>query len=197
MTVDEILAEVEDADDWKARVVCASAAERAAPLFRTLGRDDSIPVFESGLDALWAAVESGRVGRVRSALTRLPEADEDDSNSPAYFAGLALVVLLLAIEHASTSDPQKALNCIEELLALCDGIDTTLIAAPRQTFRYDPKNPPPPGEIETREINAQIEVLERLRSEDRPTTSLTDALRKRAREHASAYEAVAPRLAST
>ena len=58
MTRDEIVAELTRAEAWKVRAGCASAAERAAPLFRKFGRPESMPTFEAGLAAAWAAVTS-------------------------------------------------------------------------------------------------------------------------------------------
>ena len=192
MTLDEIVAELTRVDAWKVRAGCASAAERAAPLFRKFGRPESLPAFQAGLAAAWAAVASRGGANEKRVLRRLPEADADDSHNPEYFAGQMLGILFHALDYASTGTIAKATLCIEHTASLCDGIDVTLTAAPGQTFRYDPKNPPPPGELETKELRAQADVLELLRDASAPSDALIAGLRRRAQEHASMYEAVVP-----
>lgn len=193
-TVEEIGAELGRMDDWKARGMCASAAERVAPMFRRLARPASIPAFETGLDALWAAVRSGKAAGVKGDLQRLPETRADDSHRREYYAGRALWILVAALDCVAAKDRRTAANCLEHTAYLCDDLDTLLTSAPGQTFRYDPKNPPPPGEIQTEELRAQTEVLDMLRDAAGPEPHFIEALRRRAREHASVYDAAAPRL---
>ncbi|HUP44829.1 MAG TPA: hypothetical protein VM779_04885 [Thermoanaerobaculia bacterium] len=158
MTLDEIIAELDGMDAWKLRAMCASAAERVAPMFRRLGRAASMPTFEAGLDAVWAAVASGRPARVKGALRRLPETTADDSHSREYYANRALLILFRALDCVSAGGNDSARSCLEEVADFCDGIDTVLTSAPGQTYRYDPKNPPPRGEIETEELRARTLV---------------------------------------
>lgn len=79
------------------------------------------------------------------------------------------------------------MDCVESIASFCDGIDVILAAAPGQTFRYDPKNPPPPGPFETKELEAQAELLELLR-EASPSAATIDAVQRLARARAALYE---------
>jgi hypothetical protein len=188
------MGELDDLDGWKRRALCTAAAERAAPLFRKLGRSQSAAVFEAGLDAVWAAVEAGSLKGIKGPLLRLPEAKSDDSHLPEYFARIALQILFRAADQASSRDVQKAVDCLESIGSLCDDIDTALTAAPGETFRFDPANPPPPGEVEQHEHRAQVEILELLRAAAAPDAKLLGTLRNRARKQSALYAAVVPRL---
>jgi hypothetical protein len=161
------------------------------------------------LDAAWGAVTSeganrarnatkvGAVRKAMSALRRLPELKQDDPHRPDYHAGCALVLLLRSLDYASTTDLDKAKDCLYDVASLCDGIDVTLTAAPGQTFMYDPKNPPQPGELETKELRAQVELLESLRAAAAPDAALIETLRQRARADAAIYEAIVPHLTAS
>ena len=197
LTIDQILTELGGVAAWKARAMCAAAAERAAPLFQRLGRPESQPTFEAALDGVWAAVRAGGGGRLKRPLRRLPEARQDDSHNPEYHASQTLRVLFDALDHASTKDEARAPRCLEAITSLCDGIDTMLTASPRQTFRYDPKHPPPPGELESHELRAQAELLESIGEASAPDAGSIDSLRRRARERASIYESVVSPLLSS
>lgn len=186
MTVDEIITRLEEMDAWKVRAMCASGAERVAPVFRKFGRAASLPTFETALDAVWTAVPSGRPAKLKGTLQRLPETRADDSYKREYYANRTLHILSLALDGVT--------DCLEEITSLCDDFDTLLTAAPGQTFRYDPKNPPPPGEIETEELRAQAEVLGLLRDAAAPEPALLESLRQRAREQSALYDQAAPRL---
>jgi hypothetical protein len=189
MTLDEIVADLDGMDAWKLRAMCASAAERVAPMFRRLGRGASLPAFETGLDAVWAAVASGRPAKVKGSLQRLPETRADDSHSREYYANRALLILFRALDGVLAGDNDSTESCLEEVADFCDGIDTLLTSAPGQTYRYDPKNPPAPGEIETQELHAQAEILGLLRDAAAPEPAFIQSLRQRAREHSSMYDA--------
>ena len=193
MTLDQILAELERADAWKVRVMCASAAERTAPLFRQLGRSQSMATFEAGLAAAWSAATSRAGGQEKQAVRRLPEATQDDSHDPEYYAGRMLEILWRALDYASTGRRPAAVGCVESTAGICDDIDVILTAAPGQTFRYDPKNPPPPGPFETKELHAQAEVIELLR-EASPSSATIETVQRLARERAALYESVVPQL---
>jgi len=108
-----------------------------------------------------------------------------------------LGVLFHALDHASTKNAAKASHCLEAIACLCDGIDTMLTASPGQTFRYDPKHPPPPGQLERHELRAQAEMLEALRPATAPDAGLIDSLRRGASERASTYESVVSPLISS
>lgn len=182
---------------WKRRAMCASAAERVAPVFRRFGSRGSVRAVDAALDLLWRAVPSGRprVGKV--GLRRLPEAKADDSHSRKYYAGRFLLILRLAIDSMTKSDPGKAGRCLAEVLSLCDDFDTLLTSAPGQTYRYDPKHPPIPGRIERFETRAQLAVVDKLRGAEAPDERLLDLLRKRSRKDGSIYDAATRRLRLT
>lgn len=194
MTIEDIVEELDEMDEWKVRAMCAAAAERVAPMFRRFGREGSMPAFQTALDALWAAVDSGRPPKVKGSLQRLPEIRADDSYKREYYAGRTLMIVAAALDCVSAADSENAGSCLEEVANLCDDIDTLLTAKPGQTFRYDPKNPPPPGEVQTKELDAQAEVLGLLRDAAAPDAAFIESLRQRAREHASLYDTAAPRL---
>jgi hypothetical protein len=205
MTREQILEELDDMDAWKLRAMCASAAERAAPLFRRLGRSGTLSTFEAALDGAWDAIAAGgfearttitarTASRAKLARRLMREAKHDDSHRPDYYAGAALMVLVRALDYASTGDLDKAKDCLYEIDALCDGIDTRFTAAPGQTFMYDPQNPPPPGQLETTELRLQVEVLELLRKAPASDATLLKSLRQRARRDAAVYEAIVPQL---
>jgi len=99
-----------------------------------------------------------------------------------------------ALESPRAGRAELAANCLGEITSLCDGADTTLTAAPRETFMYDPKHPPPPGALERRELRAQTETLERLRPAMAPSTHFVVALRERARQQSIWYAKAANRL---
>jgi hypothetical protein len=195
MTGDQILAALQRIEPWKARAMCASTAERAAPIFRKLGRRKSLPTFDAALDTAWTAIRSGGGGKVKRQVRRLPEASQDDSHNPEYYAGRMLAVLFYALDYASTDDAEKPSQCLEHTDSICDAFDTLLTATPGQTFRYDPKNPPPPGEIEKKELETQAEVLELLRDAS-PAQAFIESLRRRARKRASTFESTVARLFS-
>jgi hypothetical protein len=192
MTLDELVRETDGMDPWKRRAMCASAVERIAPIFRRFGRAGSLPAFEGALEAFWTAVASGRPRPPRRALTRLPETRADDSHTRAYYAGRALLILFRALDCLSGT--RNAGGCLDEMASICDDFDTLLTAAPGQTFRYDPQNPPPPGEIETAELRAQGEVLRLLRDAAAPDAALIESLRRRARGDAAVYDKVSTLL---
>lgn len=127
-------------------------------------------------------------------LRRLPELNVDDSHAPEYFASLALRVLVLATECGRTGVGERAARCLEEISALCDGVDTTLTAASRETSLYDPKHPFPPGALGRRELLAQAHVLECLRAAESPRAALVGAVRERARQDSSSWVKAARRL---
>jgi hypothetical protein len=196
MTADQILAALQRIEPWKARAMCASAAERAAPIFRKLCRHTSRPTFDAALDTAWSAIRSGGGGKVKRLVRRLPEASQDDSHNREYYAGRMLAILFYALDYASTDDAEKASQCLEHTHSICDAFDTLLTAAPGQTFRYDPKNPPPPGAIEKQELEAQAEVLELLRDAT-PDKAFTGSLRRRSRKRASTFGSTVARLFSS
>ena len=193
VTRDDIHAELQRADAWKVRVMCAAAAERTAPLFRHFGRSGSLATFEAGLDAAWSAVTSRPGSSAKQAARRLPETQQDDSHNPEYYAGRMLEILVRALDYASTGRRTAAAACIECTAGICDDIDVLLTAAPGQTFRYDPKHPPPPGKFEAKELAAQAELLALLR-EASPSAAAIDGARLLARERATQYESVVPKL---
>jgi hypothetical protein len=189
MTVDKIVTQLDGMEPWKVRAMCASGAERVAPIFRRFGRAGSLPTFENALDAVWTSVASGRPAKVKGSLQRLPETRADDSYKREYYANRTLLILSRALDGVT--------DCLAEITSLCDDFDTLLTAAPGQTFRYDPKNPPPPGEIETEELRAQAEVLALLRDAAAPEPVFLESLRQRARDQAAVYDKAAPRLPLT
>lgn len=210
-TSDQGLDQFDHMDVWKLRVMCASAVERAAPLFRRLGRPASQETFEAGLNAVWDVAATDRIARTKSAryaegahslrlvmrmLKRLPEAKLDDPHRPVYFAGCVLVLLVRALEYATGGSADKAKDCAYEAAALCDGIDVSLSARPGQTFIYDPKHPPRPGDLEKKELRLQSSLLRRLRGVMTPDPSLLAELRESARADAAIYEAVLAGLAA-
>lgn len=193
--LEELLARLEGAAPWKIRASCVSAAERVAPLFRAAALRESVEAFEGALEAAWSAVRTGRTGGAARGLRRLPEANVDDSHRSDYVASLALLVLTRAIAAAARPSPGRAASCLEEVVSLCDGIDTTLTAAPGEAFIYDPKNPPPPGALERRELAAQADVLLLLESAASPSDEVVGALRRIARARGASCAAAAGRLA--
>jgi hypothetical protein len=192
MTGDQILTALVRLERWKVRAMCASAAERAAPIFRKLGRRDSLRTFNAALDTAWTVIRPGGGGKIKRLVRRLPEASQDDSHNPEYYAGRMLAVLFYALDYASTDDSKKASQCLEHAGSICNDFDTLLTAAPGQTFRFDPQNPPPPGESEIKELEAQAEVLELLRDAS-PDKALIESLRRRARR-ASTFGSTVARL---
>lgn len=174
--------------------MCIAAAERVAPVFRRLGRPQSIATFEAALDAAWAAVASGTVVAVGATLRRLPENKADDSHSAEYYAHRALHILQLALTSMTIRGGRSSRRCLDELVDLCDDIDTLLSTTPGQTFRHDPENPSPPGEVESFEARVQAETVEWLRQVADPRPALIESLRRRARQQASIYDVAAVKL---
>ncbi len=187
--LDQVLAAIERAEPWKVRVLCASAAEHAAPLFRAFGRRGSMATFERTLAALWTSIEAGGGDKEKREVRRLPEAEQDDSYKPEYYAGRMLEILFRALDYASTGRGAAAAQCLESAAAICDDIDVILTAAPGQTFRNDPEHPPPPGTVETEELRALAEVLETLRDAS-PSSALIERAQQSARTRAAAFQSI-------
>jgi hypothetical protein len=193
VTLKAILAWLERAEPWQARVLCASAAEHAAPLFRAFGRRRSMATLDRALGVVWTSIDSRAGEKETRDLQRLPEVEQDDSHEPEYYAGRMLEILVRALDHASTGQRDAAVRCLESAAALCDDIDVILTAAPGQTFRYDPKHPPPPGPFEAEELRALADVVETLR-EAAPSEAVIERARHSARTRAAAFEAILPRF---
>jgi len=189
VTLEQVLAAAGELEPWKRRAVCAATAERWAVIFRTLGRPSSQQTFEAAIDALWSSVASGTRSDFAMQIRRLPEANQDDSHHPEYYAGRTLEILWRALKCTGADGASKCIDCAA---SLADDFDTIVTAAPGQTFRYDPKNPPPPGNIQSQELAAQAGVLDSLRAAAAADEAVIEKLRREARDHGARVAAVLP-----
>lgn len=151
-------------DRWQCAALATVCAESVSPVIARFARPATRSAFRQGLDIAWKSVRDRmidlRVESVRAALNDLPESSVDDSNLPAYEAMIALSILAYSLDSIvddtarSTSD---ACTGARDFFASCDVV---LLPVGTPPIVVDPRNPPPPGPLESVQIHSQFQSIE-------------------------------------
>lgn len=188
MTYEEVTTGLDDLSGWGRAAFALGCAERASPLPSRLGQTQVASLFRAGL-----ATASERIsglappGAVRSAASGLEsffEAAADGERSVRLDLAIqALSVLSYALDALrADEDPQPAKWASAAALDLAANVDSLLEDDSPRTVAFDPRNLPPPGAHEAREMSAQQETLRLLKSPARPEAELLAALLGLSRE---------------
>jgi hypothetical protein len=144
--------------------VAAACAESMSPIIVRFAQSATRRAFEQGLDAVWKSVRDGvvdsRVVPARATLNDLQESTCDDSNIPAYEVMIALSVLAYALDTIIEDDSRHwAIDACTAAADHYSGYDNVL-ARGNQARRINPRNPPPPGPLESLQIQIQVRLVE-------------------------------------
>jgi hypothetical protein len=175
----------------------AACAERMLPLVQRLGGAGNVTLFESGLETAWQAVAGLRPGVEVSRLLRQVRRaagvlGEEEGDSPGFYVMRALNVLEYALASLREAGAEQAAWACSELLGVRSGFDLVLQTEPPHTVVIDPNDPPPPGPLQAREIDAQRETLRLLRSKSEPDVEVVNSLRRVSADAARDFDRAIP-----
>jgi hypothetical protein len=176
---------------WQQVIFAVACAEHVAPACRRLAGASSVVVYDKAIEAAWHAASAGSslsqdwIG----VLAGLPESAVDDPHRKDYFAMRALDILRFAFkvigEHARP-DPTDLACC--GALDIYGDFDGLAVGWPSGTI--DPNNLPAPGQLESREIEAQSGTIELLKGATAANAELCARIREHARTAAKQLDVV-------
>ena len=170
----DVTVAIGELDKWQRVALAAMCAASVLPVIDRFAQPATLKAFEQGLDAAWKSARSRATDRqtvpALTALGRLPESNCDDSNVPAHDVMEALSILAYALDAIIESDSERWVKYSCTSSAGCySGYDYVLVFG-NQTRKIDPRNPPPPGRLESLQIRSQIHLIEVMRN----ATELSD-----------------------
>lgn len=188
MSYSEITQELDKLSAWGRAAFAWGCAERVASVPSRLKQPEAAALFRSGLDAVFGRLAGHATGGEADAVAAevaefIEESGTEESFDPPSFALEALAVVAYALDAVGTEDdPRPAKWACSAALSVTGTVDNVLGEDWGRTVAISPRNPPPPGPLEAREMKAQQETLELLKSATRPAAELLDALRDSSRE---------------
>jgi uncharacterized protein YjaG (DUF416 family) len=182
---DLINAELVRLERWKRIAFAAACAERLAVVFRSFGSPESQALYKEGLDLAWQGVTHDdlvpQAKRFIEKIYNAPEAEEDLKGS-IYYSQSPLILVAYALETQVRSEPERVTWASGQGLNFRSELDAVLEGPSEQTVAYPPGEWPPDGPLLKLEFQHQYQILELLKSAQKPDAELIGLLRHLAQE---------------
>ncbi len=181
---------------WQGAAVAAMCAASMVPMIERFAQPATRQAFKRGLDTAWKSAREGALdsgaSAARATLDELPESMCDDSNTPMYEVMVALGVLSYALDAVNRDDSVR--NAKEACFLAANhysGYDHVLVYG-NQIRTIDPRNPPPPGRLESLQIQSQLHAIEIIRNARQLSGKIIEELQASAAQLASELDRVLP-----
>ena len=196
---EEIVSELPKLSPWARAAFAAGCAERVAPLVRHLNQPGADSTFQTALEGLYGLLTGAPVNVARRLAVQvrdfLEENSTDDSDSPVYYSSEAIGILVYAFEALEAGDTKPAGWASSAAMDIAGEVDNVMVEDWRTPVIIDPRNQPPPGPLEEREVAAQRESLRLLSSAREPDAELLGSLRRLSQEASRELDARVPEFA--
>lgn len=166
--ITNITVEIGRLEKWQRVALAAMCTTSLSPLVVRFAQPATRRAFEQGLDAAWTSAHDGtpdpRAVYGRGTLDSLPETACDDSNMPAYEVMRALGALACALDAVIEDESERpTIDACTNATEVYSGYDYVLDYG-NQPRMIDPRNPPPPGRLESLHIQSQLDSIEKMRT---------------------------------
>ena len=187
---------IEGLGRWKHVALAALCAETMLPVITRFAQSVTTAAFKDGLDVAWNSAVAGRsnprTSNAQQVVSRLPESNCDDSHVPAFDVMAALGALAYALDAITAGDSGLCARYSCSAAASCySGYDHALEFG-NQARKIDPRNPPPPGRLQSLQLRMQRHSIEKMRIAERLSHNSVEELRESANRVASELDRALP-----
>jgi hypothetical protein len=189
----EIVGGLREFAPWQVQLFATGCAQRLQPLADACASERTARLYLQGLDAAWSAASAAQREELAKTLDQVPEMSAQSSGEIGYWALRPVLVLTYSLRADLGENPAKhGRGACSGALELHETIDDTLThPEPTGTRIIDPRDMPPPGPWENREITAERATLAVLRASTTREAAVAE-VRSLSTDHAHALRAVIP-----
>jgi hypothetical protein len=173
---------------------CCSCAESCFTLIEAFGEKETINFFRGRIMEIWSDIQFSmsnlkpNTDNLLEDLSSLPEANEDDSNSPSYNVMRVLGLLYYLLNLINSNDSEDAISISEASHSIKGSIEFVLLNG--VSFTGTIKQDDPPIQMtfgDKREISFQEEILDLIEEAKFPNEELCKTLKIKSTTYANEF----------